>query len=254
MLLLLVSASLAASAEPEPQAANLPAKKFPWGHIVQHKQLLELHVTALPDNREIRIPRLNNRMKSLTLLGQPKTELNFTPLLTEWKITLPKPVAAEPVPVILLETLEPVHVPVNPFVVSQSKSGDVDLPAHHVITHGELLRYEPQPHKNTLGYWANAKDWAEWQFAVDTPGKFDVEVHQGCGKGQGGSDVQIDVAGQKLDFVVEDTGHFQNFKPRRIGRITILQSGNQTLQIHAVKKAKNAVCDIRLIRLIRIAD
>ena len=38
------------------------------------------------------------------------------------------------------------------------------------------------------------EDWAEWQFKVMRPGAFEVEVWQGCGQGQGGSEVAVEVA------------------------------------------------------------
>ena len=36
--------------------------------------------------------------------------------------------------------------------------------------HGVMLRYEPLPHKNTLGFWTRADDWASWEFDVTKPG------------------------------------------------------------------------------------
>ena len=53
-----------------------------------------------------------------------------------------------------------------------------------MITHGKLLRYEPQPHKNTLVHRANVEDWAEWHVEIAHPTEFKVEILQVCGKGQ----------------------------------------------------------------------
>jgi hypothetical protein len=87
---------------------------------------------------------------------------------------------------------------------------------------------------------------------VNRPGEFDVEVLQGCGKGHGGSEVAVTVGEQELTFVVEDTGHFQNFKPRVIGRVKIAERGNSTLAIVPIKKASVAVMDVRQVRLIPV--
>ena len=87
------------------------------------------------------------------------------------------------------------------------------------------------------------------EFTVARPGRFTVEVLQGCGKGQGGSEVEVRVGGQKLKFVVEDTGHFQNFKPRDIGAVTIDKPGRYTLEIRPVKKAAAAIMDVRQVTL-----
>ncbi len=140
--------------------------------------------------------------------------------------------------------LNPDYAP-NP----QAKDGSILLHCKWAEVRGVMLRYEPLPHKNTLGYWVRAEDWASWEFTVTKPGKFTVEVLQGCGKGQGGSDVEVSVGNQKLTFTVEDTGHFQNFKPHEIGSVTIDKPGRYALQVKPKKKAAAAVMDLRSITL-----
>jgi hypothetical protein len=76
-----------------------------------------------------------------------------------------------------------------------------------------------------------------------------VEVLQGCGKGQGGSEVEVSVGEQTLRFTVEDTGHFQNFKARGIGKVKMDKAGRYTLTLKARKKAVSAVMDVRLLTL-----
>jgi arylsulfatase A-like enzyme len=143
----------------------------------------------------------------------------------------------------------PDYVP-NP----QSKDGTVTLPARTAEVHGIQLRYEPLPHKDTLGFWTRADDWASWEFTLREPGAFAVEVLQGCGKGQGGSEVVVSLDGQALTFTVEDTGHFQNFKARTIGRIKLAKAGRYTLTVKARKKAADAVMDLRSVTLKLVRD
>ena len=131
----------------------------------------------------------------------------------------------------------------------QGKDGTIVMHSRTAEVHGTMLRYEPLPHKTTLGYWVNAGDYATYEFTVSKPGRFSVEVLQGCGKGQGGSEVEVRVGEQKLRFVVEDTGHFQNFKVREIGAVAIDKPGRYTLEIRPVKKAAAAVMDVRQVTL-----
>ena len=126
----------------------------------------------------------------------------------------------------------------------------IRMPAHHAEVHGEKLQFEPLPHKNTIGYWVNVKDWAEWRFAVAKPGDYDVYVFQGCGKGQGGSEVDIVVDDQRIQFEVVDTGHFQNFRWRQLGTVTLAGKTVRSLQVRPQRIARNAVMDIREIRLV----
>src|SRR5206468_10588644 len=84
---------------------------------------------------------------------------------------------------------------------------------------------------------------------VTQPGAFEVEVWQGCGKGQGGSDAEVEVGGEKFDFVVEETGHFQNFAPRHLGQVNLRKPETHSLAIRAMRKQAGAVMDVQQIRL-----
>ncbi len=134
-------------------------------------------------------------------------------------------------------------------VVPQSADGTVLLHAKDVSIHGTMVRYEPQPNKNTVGYWVKLEDWVSWDFQVTQPGRFQVEILQGCGKGSGGSEVAFSVGSQTLTTVVEDTGHFQNFIPRKIGEYNFSQPGRYTLSVRPKTKPGAAVMDLRAVTL-----
>lgn len=143
-----------------------------------------------------------------------------------------------------MPTPNPDYVPNPP-----AKDGTILLHSRTAEVHGVMLRYEPLPHKTTLGYWVNKDDWASWEFTVGAPGTFTVEVLQGCGKGQGGSEVEVVVGEQAFKFTVEDTGHFQNFKAREVGTVKIDKAGRHTLTIRPKTKAAAAVMDVRQVTL-----
>jgi len=77
-----------------------------------------------------------------------------------------------------------------------------------------------------------------------------VEILQGCGKGAGGSKAVIEVAGQQVLLTVEDTGHFQNFKARKVGHVRLDKPGNYRLKVVPTHKAGVAVMDLRQVRLL----
>ncbi len=135
----------------------------------------------------------------------------------------------------------------------QAADGTITLPARTAEVYGEQLRYEPLPHKNTLGYWTNVDDWARFEFEIKQPGAFEVELLVGCGRGSGGSLVQVVVGGEQLAFTVEETGGFQQFQSRKIGRISIAKPGRHALEIRPQKKPGAAVMDVRQVRLLPVA-
>ena len=130
-----------------------------------------------------------------------------------------------------------------------AKDGSITLHARTAHLTGAQLRYEPLPHKETLGYWVDAGDTASWQLTATEAGTFTVEVLQGCGTGQGGSVVEVTLAGQSLKFTVEDTGGFQKFVARDIGTVKIDKPGRYTLTIAPRTKAKAAIVDVRQVVL-----
>jgi len=127
-------------------------------------------------------------------------------------------------------------------------AGAVILHARDAKVTGTKLRYEEQPHKDTLGFWVNTSDFPEWSFVVPRAGKFEVEILQACGNKSGGSEIDITVGKQTLTMKVVETGHFQRFIPRTLGTLT-LEAGPTTLTVRPRTKPGAAVMDLRRIVL-----
>jgi arylsulfatase A len=140
----------------------------------------------------------------------------------------------------------------NPKKKVESKiepgAGAVMLHARDARVTGTKLRYEKEPHKDTLGVWTHMKDHAEWTFTVPGSGKFVLEVLQACGNKSGGSEVEVAMQGKTLKFEVMETGHFQRFVPREIGTV-MLDAGHATLTVRALTKPGVAVMDLRRVVL-----
>jgi len=132
--------------------------------------------------------------------------------------------------------------------IAQRPDGSILLHARDVTIHGTTVRYEPQPNKNTIGYWTRKADWVSWDFVVTDGGRFEVIPLQGCGKGSGGSEVEFAIGDQKLKMTVQDTGGFQNFIERHIGTVN-LSPGNYTLTVKPLTKPGLAVMDLRQVIL-----
>ncbi len=126
----------------------------------------------------------------------------------------------------------------------QAADGTITMLGKHADVFGAMLRFEPLPHKNTLGFWVNPTDWASWDFEVVKPGKFTMEITYGCGNGSGGSEVEFAVGPQKLLFKVEQTGGFQAFVKRELGEMTFDKPGRYTLTVKPKSKPGPAVMDL----------
>ena len=137
----------------------------------------------------------------------------------------------------------------EPAPAAQGPDGMIQLPARQVTIHGTTVRYEPQPHKNTIGYWTKAADWVSWDFKLTQPGTFTVTLTQACGKGSGGSEYRLSVGEQALTNTVADTGAFANFVERVIGTVNLAHPGDYTLSVRPINKPGLAVMDLRAVTL-----
>ncbi len=168
----------------------------------------------------------------------------FTPeKMGSWQTTMSAIMGLGPNPFLAPRRPVPADIDVRPG------AGAVILYANRALVHGDKLRYEPQPQKDTLGFWVNKNDWLEWKFTPPHKGVFDVELLQACGKGSGGAEIEVTVAGQTLTMKVEDTGHFQRFVPRTIGTVKLNEGEPVTLAVRAKTKPGPAVMDLRRIML-----
>jgi len=130
-----------------------------------------------------------------------------------------------------------------------AEDGTLTLLAKSATTWSETMRYEPKEEKNCLGFWTEVEDFAEWEFVVAQPGRYKVSVSQGCGDGNGGSQVEVRLGEQKLAFTVAETGGFQNWKLVEVGEIEIKASGLQRLVVQPLDKKGKAVLDIQKVVL-----
>jgi len=128
--------------------------------------------------------------------------------------------------------------------------GRIRLEAREAQVSGTRLQYEAQPHKDTLGVWVNAADTARWTFVAAEAGVYRVTVLQACGKGNGGSRVALEAGEGRVEFTVEETGHFQRFVAREVGELGLAR-GENTLVVRPVAKKGAAVMDLRRVILER---
>ena len=154
--------------------------------------------------------------------------------------------------VVVMDIVGGPALPDDGELLNAAPTGEIVLNASMGLVSGTKLQFEPLPHKNTIGYWVDPSDRVRWRFSVGRSGPYRVMMLTGCGGGQGGSDIEVKVGEQKLNWTVIETGHFQNFRWRDLGQVKLEEGQELTLEVGCVRLAKSAVMDIRQIRLIPI--
>jgi alpha-L-fucosidase len=157
------------------------------------------------------------------------------------------PIIPDPYDTIVALDLE--GAPEADNAVPQAKDGSIDLHARFAVVHGKTARYEYGHGKDNIGYWTDESDWVAWEFVVERGGSFRVDIAYACDKGTGGSEFVVEVAGQKLSSIVEETGAWTTFVTKSLGTVT-LSPGRYTLTVRATKKPGTAVMNLQRVKLV----
>ncbi|HBK73427.1 MAG TPA: hypothetical protein DDZ24_04360 [Planctomycetaceae bacterium] len=204
--------------------------------------------------QQLSTPRFCAALASVECIGRPDIKVKVHPEPTQWRFQWD---AGFPKDGELLVTFDS-----TPLLLSEQQrneaasDGSMLLRACEADTRGEKLRYEPQPYKNTVGFWTEQGDSAAWRCHFSESGWYSVGLLQGCGKGQGGSEGRIVFVkeGEEIEAVacvVKETGHFQNFEWVHNGHVMIDVVGDYTVIIQPTQIKQKAFGDIRAVSIVR---
>jgi hypothetical protein len=204
----------------------------------------------LEEKGPTKIPRVFASLRGASFQGFPDSQLTVNPDIHFWEI---KYTGDRKSANAVLEFDSPPQLVSETKAIEQAGDGTITLACSQGLTAGEKLRFEPQPHKNTIGYWTVASDSVSWNIKVHKPFGFNVGILQGCGpKGGGTAKVSLLKGSQtvdKIEFDVQPTGHFQNFVWRHVGVLTVADAGEYTIRIGATKINEVALMDVRQMHL-----
>lgn len=112
-----------------------------------------------------------------------------------------------------------------------ARSAPLRLSAAQALTHGEQIRYEIGPDRDNLGFWANPSDWAQWDFDLAQPGRFQVTAEiAAVASGR----FQLTVGDQRLEAAAPTTGDYGRFERVELGVLNLPASGLLTLAVHPI--------------------
>ncbi len=129
--------------------------------------------------------------------------------------------------------------------LAQDYDGSVVLPAGEARLHGKDLKYVNGHQRDNLGSWTNPADWADWEFKVTRPGKFEVSAEIAALEK---ASLEISVGDSKTSGVAAPTGDYGKFKVAKFGVIEIPSAGKATLAVRPVKDGWHPL-NLKAIRL-----
>ena len=108
-------------------------------------------------------------------------------------------------------------------VVNPDASGNLDLNASLVQTHGTGINTETNDGKENIGYWDNPDDYASWSVNIPASGAYEVTAIISTTSPQTAFDFSL--AGKHLVGNVPNTGEWTKYREISLGTINVSKTG-----------------------------
>ncbi len=225
-----------------------PFKRLPWGRctkkVTPDGATLYLHVFNWPADGRLLVPGLKNSPQKAYLLSDPGkkalvAESAAQGLVLSVPATAPDPVSST----VVLKVKGPLQIEQAGIV--QDYDGSVVLAAGEARVHGDEIRYESGEQRDNLGFWTNPSDWADWEFTLNKPGKFDLTAEVAALER---ASLEVSVGEQKVRAEAPATGDYGRFRRMKLGTMEIPAIGKTTLALHAVSDGWHPL-NLKSIRL-----
>jgi alpha-L-fucosidase len=239
-----------------------------WGLITTKPGRLYLHVFKWPQ-KELVLFGIKSKIQNAYLLAN-KTKLKFNQKsdnsISHHSLTIQLPAAPSDKhdSVIVLEVKGDVLVDTS---LLQQPDQTVTLPAFlselHKSSNG-ALRFDS---RGVVERWLSKDEWLSWNFQISQPGKFDVVIltsEQKYGRDwEGGHEIALEVAGQKLKGVIDNDGKEENpanpywkYVISKMGQVSIEKPGRYgvSLQPERIKSEKQLGLTLVSVKLIPVSN
>jgi alpha-L-fucosidase len=217
--------------------------ELPWGIITTKPGKVYLHIFEWPQKELILYGLKNKVRKAYMLAGRSKLKFaqREDKALDHNELTIQLPAAAPDKSDSVIELELDGNVKAETLLIQQPDER-VTLPAFLANAHKSGdggLRFDT---RGVAERWLSKDEWLEWDFKVVKPGTFDVVVvtsEQKYGRDwEGGHVLSLDVAGQKINAIVEKNGKEENpanpywpYVISKMGQVTVDKAGKYHLSL-----------------------
>jgi len=229
-----------------------PFTRLSWGRATQKPGTLYLMVFDWPADGILSLP-IRNEIKSVDVLGSDaKCSFAGGKLGDQAAVTLPSPV--DPACTVVRVRYEGALDPL-PFSVHPSADGALTLLPHDATLEGPSLKVEQigviGDVKYNIGYWLDPAASAAWPIAGQRAGKYRVLAELACKSESAGARLSLDCGGSRVDFGVEGTGGWQDYREFELGVLDV-PAVSQSVSLRALSRPGEAVVNVRAIRLVPV--
>ena len=181
-------------------------RKLDWGRCTIKGQTLYLHVYNWPQDGKLRVPGLKNKIETAYLLSDPAkkplpTTKEALDVIIEVGMKMPDASAS----VVVLKITGSPEVDNQ---IRQNKNGLLELRAWEAKIDGKNANYVlgwGTREGDYIDNWSSRQDKIMWDFLIEKPGQFRVDLNYACTKPNAGSRFKVVVGNQSLAGIVKPT-------------------------------------------------
>ena len=181
-------------------------RKLDWGRCTIKDQTLYLHVYNWPQDGKLRVPGLKNKIETAYLLSDPAkkplpTTKEALDVIIEVGMKMPDASAS----VVVLKITGSPEVDNQ---IRQNKNGLLELRAWEAKIDGKNANYVlgwGTREGDYIDNWSSRQDKIKWEFLIEKPGQFRVDLNYACTKPNAGSRFKVVVGNQSLAGIVKPT-------------------------------------------------
>jgi len=101
---------------------------------------------------------------------------------------------------------------------------------------------------NVIGWWESTDDIISWEAEITGKGTYQVQAIISCDPQFPGSQVQVAIGEETKEFIVPDTGAWENYTVMDLGEVK-LTPGTYPVRVQALSVNNRFVCNLKEIRL-----
>jgi alpha-L-fucosidase len=208
--------------------------ELPWGYCTRKDSRLFLHVFDWPENGQLILKGLNNKIEEAYSLLDPEKSLTVDRLETGGlMIGLPSEPPDEINSVFVLEIMGDPDI--DPYIVEQDEDGSVLLDYLSASTSGNAQKRFNR--RGESGHFHISKmqtpeDSVKWHVRVKRPGTYHVDITYAARPGWENVYYIVEMGRERIEGTVKSTEGWYEYKTERIGRLDVKKAGRALVKIY----------------------
>jgi alpha-L-fucosidase len=215
-----------------------------------------LYAIALgwPDEGELTIKSLaktgdsgQNQIDRIELLGY-RGKLTFTQTTNGLVVELPREKLSDLTCSLKItgRNLKPVPLADEVATVTPDSNGNLVLAADTVELHGDRIQTESLDGQQSIGYWDNPGDWADWRVKINNPGIYNVSAVVSTMFPD--AELAIEAGRNTLVKKIPQTVGWNKFQTCEMGRVTFTQPGEISVKVRAADAGNWKAVNLRSLK------